>query len=364
MKLKRREKVLASLAGGVVVLVAGYYLLFAGDPRSTAQLLLDRDGKQTEVQKKEKALEDARRDEKLFAEWRRRSLPSDPGVARSTYQTWLRDKARGARIRIDSLDSKDLATKKDIFARFEFTLVGKATLTDLTTFLFGFYSAPHLHQIRSMLIEPGASPSELKVNMKIEALALVKADRKEQLSNAKAPTLMLAKVADYSDVIVKRNIFSPPTPDIRVAKVDAAEFAFVTAFVEVDGQRQVWIQDRMAGKTSKLSEGEQFQIGDASGTVQTIDPTGEVTVEYDGHRRRLHFGENLRQGVEVREPKEVKKQVKEVAGPKVAKEESKEASGPKEAKAPNDMKGPPTETNRPKEVKEAKEVQGAKEAKG
>jgi hypothetical protein len=45
--------------------------------------------------------------------------------------------------------------------------------------------------------------------------------------------------------------------------------------------------------------GEEFKIGQLRGTVRNIAPTREVTVDFDGHRRLLRGGENLRGGVEV-----------------------------------------------------------------
>lgn len=88
-------------------------------------------------------------------------------------------------------------------------------------------------------------------------------------------------------------------PEGHEKQVDRAQYAFVTGFTEVDGLRQVWIQDRIASKTWTLNEGADFQIGRFRGTVRTIAPSREVIVDFDGHRRRFRDGENLRGGVAV-----------------------------------------------------------------
>ena len=55
----------------------------------------------------------------------------------------------------------------------------------------------------------------------------------------------------------------------------------------------------MAGKVWQLNEGGEFKVGALSGTVRKIAPTREVTLDFDGHRRRLRDGDNLRGGIEV-----------------------------------------------------------------
>jgi hypothetical protein len=144
----------------------------------------------------------------------------------------------------------------------------------------------------------------------IEALSLPNADRKDQLSAEKGTGLRLAKVDNYRDPIVKRNLFAPYTPPAASATagkksdkskelVDTAQFAFVTGFTDVDGLRQVWIHDRTSGKHWLLKEGEKFKVGQISGTVRKIAASREVTLDFDGHRRRLRDGESLRGGIEV-----------------------------------------------------------------
>ncbi len=144
----------------------------------------------------------------------------------------------------------------------------------------------------------------------IEALSLPNADRKDQLSKEKGNKLRLAKLDDYRDPIVKRNLFAPTRRPLRSwserkkpekpkEPVDTAQFTFVTGFTEVDGLRQVWIQDRIAGKVWRLKEGGEFKVGERSGKVLKIAPNREVTLDFDGHRRRLHDGDNLRGGIEV-----------------------------------------------------------------
>jgi len=302
MTLKRREKILAYAAGGTLFFVAAYFLLLAGDPRSTAKLIEDRASFQTERTRKQKALADAEREEARLAGWRRRALPADADIARSLYQNWIRQQANGCNFRDFEITSRELQSKKDVYALVEVTLKGRAAIDDFITFLYRFYTAGHLHQIREMKIKAAANPRELELELiKFEAMSLAGIKRNE-LANEKGVALKLSKVDDYTTPIAKRNIFAPPTPPQAPAKtVDPAEFMFVTGFTEFDGLRQVWIQDRQASKTWKLGEGEKFQLGPKEAVVKTITPAGEVVVEYDKRSRRLRVGENLRGGVEVKD---------------------------------------------------------------
>lgn len=293
MKLKRREKILASLAGGMLGVAALGLVFLMGDSRSTDRLLADRDKLLAEIKSKDKTLTAGARDAKRLAEWNRRSLPSNPTVARSLYQTWLRRLASQTSLRSPTIISNEIGGRRDVFSRISFTLRARASLGDLVEFLYEFYSVGYLHQIRKMDIKPMSSFRELDVNLTIEALALPGADTKNQLPKEAGHGLRLTSLAEYRDAIVSRNLFAPPSPSFRNRTVQAAEYAFITGITQSDGVSQVWLQDRMAGKQWILKEGESFEVGNIAGKVQAITTEGDVMVEYDGHRRRLRDGDNL-----------------------------------------------------------------------
>ena len=86
----------------------------------------------------------------------------------------------------------------------------------------------------------------------------------------------------------------PPAPKPKPYFEDA-EFAFVTAILEVNGQRQLWLNVRTSGETLKLAEGDRFEVKRLKGVVSRI---GEdvVDVTAAGESRRFELGENLAQG--------------------------------------------------------------------
>ncbi len=237
-------------------------------------------------------------------------------LARSLYQNWLLGLANRVGFRQVNIESKEVEVRRDMYARMSFSLHGHVTLVDLTRFLYDFYSAGHLQQIRQLDMKPVESSHDLDVSLSVEALSLPGADRKDHLTKEPGTGLQLAGLDAYRGTIGKRNLFAPYSPPAAAPpdethhasapkparQIDIAQYAFVTGVTEVDGVRQVWIQDRIAGKLWTLGEGEDFQVGRFHGTVQRIDQTGDVVVDFDGHRRRLLRGENLRGGVELVKP--------------------------------------------------------------
>jgi hypothetical protein len=303
MKLARREKILAGAALGALVLAVACFFILTGDERSDQQLL-DEEAKLTgQIAHKEKLVQDAGREQARLIQWRKCSLPPDPVLARSLYQNWLHGLTGRANFHDVRLTANDSVSRRDQYTRISFALNCTTKLGDLVQFMFDFYSAGYMHQIRKMDIRPGATPDVLDVDMSIDAVSLVAADSKDKLPSENGHSLKLANVAEYRDPIVARNLFAafaPPAPAAqKVAGNDPAASALVTGFTQVDGAWQVWIEDRAAGQRWALESGKSFDIGGRKCTVQTIRAEGEVIVELDHIRRLLHLHDNLRGGVEV-----------------------------------------------------------------
>jgi hypothetical protein len=306
MKLQRREKILVGVCLGLVGLAGLWFVFFAGDPRSTDQLIAKQNELTSEIEKKEREIQAANRDAKRLAEWQRRSLPKDTKVASSLYQNWLRSLVGRVNFHEVTMTANDTSAGRGQFARISFTLNAKAKLGDLIEFLYEFYSAGFLHQIRDMTLKTVQRSSELDVKLTIEALSLPTAESKDQLPKEPIHAMKLAKMSDYREPIASRDFFAayarPRTAPPRDT-VDLADHAYVTGFTEVDGVLQVWLQDRIGGKRWNLGTGESFAVGKAKGTVQTIHPEGDVIIEYDGHTRQLRLGDKLHGGVEIPDPR-------------------------------------------------------------
>jgi hypothetical protein len=319
MKLQKREKILVAAAAGLVVVAGLAVLMVFSDPQSDETLHRDYDALTLDLKKKDSELQRAEEDARQLEDWKRRSLPSNRSIARSLYHAWLTDLCGKAGLQDPDIHSEEAESAFSTYTRIPFTVRARARLDQIVNFLFRFYSAGHLHQIRRLEIKPG--PQDFELIVAIEALSLPDAVDKDKLSTVAGHPLRQPAEKDYREAIGGRNFFAaytpsrtplgtPPqgglvisnsgTPPPPPHKVDPAKFAVITAFTQVDGSPRVWLIDQMGGKEWQLGEGEKFRVGGGTGQIGKIDPEGEVNVRYDGTLRSLHVGDHLREDKELK----------------------------------------------------------------
>jgi hypothetical protein len=301
MKLQRREKILAAAAGGLALLLTVWFLFFSGGSLSYGRLAARRDQLALEVAKKEREVNAAGVAAGRLAEWQHRALPSDVAEARVQYQAWLRDLADRLRFQQPTIEATGVESKSQTSALLKFKVHGRTNLFSLTRFLYDFYAAGHLHQIRLIDVSTIPNSRDIEVSIDVEALSLPGADRKNKLTEDRGKTLLLAKLSDYGKTIVRRDLFSPFRPMESHPEADVAQSTFVTAILAVDGRGEVWLVDRTTGKDWKLHKGEQFEVGSLQGTVKSIG-AHDIVVDVAGGLRRYRSGENLRGGEEMQKP--------------------------------------------------------------
>jgi hypothetical protein len=329
MKLQKREKFLLSAVLGLVVAVGVAVFFMTGDSQSDDYLLKERDELSAELQKKKKEKKAAEDDAKQLVDWRARSLPSDLSIARSRYEVWLGKLSDTAGLRNFNIhsDQSSSVNPKAAYTRVPFTIRATANnVKQIVSFLYHFYSANQLQQIRSFDIKPASgskSSGDFDLHISVEAISLPDATAKDNIDTQPRHVLRLAQQADYENVIGKRNFFAvytPPTPPDnrigrgggggvvivdppRVKTLDLTKFAIVTGIRQVDGTMWVWLTDRLAGagKVSQLREGDSFKVDGKAGQIRKIDPAGKVLVQFNGETRRIGIGDSLRDGVEVKE---------------------------------------------------------------
>lgn len=304
MTLSKREKLLAGVVGGLLVVVTGrvgWTLLEGLGGGRSAQIAAFSD----RLEKLQDQALKAKRDQDQMAEWNRRALPSDVARAGSLYQNWLLEIAGKAGFRQKKVDPGEVRARSDMFSVLPFTLRGNATLDELVAFLFNFYSAGHVHQIRRMTVKPIENSKDLDVTLTIEALSLPTADRKDQLTQQPVKRLALGSLEEYRKVIGGRNILAPYRPPVvdkprekrpaepETPPFDPSKYAHVTGIVEVGGRAQVWIKARTTDEKFQLHEGEKFRIGSFEATVAQIHPR-EVEIEVNGKRHTIPLGASVR----------------------------------------------------------------------
>jgi hypothetical protein len=301
MKLQRREKILAAAAGGLALMLAVWFLFFSGGSLSYGRLSARRDQLALEVAKKEREVGAAAVAARRLAEWQRRALPADVSEARVQYQAWLRELADRLQFQQPTIEATGVESRSQTSTLLKFKVHGRTNPAKLMKFLYEFYVAGHLHQIRLIDVSTVPNSGDLEVNLDVEALSLTGADRKNKLTEDRGKALRLASLMDYGKTIIKRNLFAPFRPMESHEAADVAQSTFVTAILAVDGRGEVWLVDRTTGKDWKLHEGEQFEVGLLQGAVRSIG-THDIVVDVAGRLRRYRSGENLRGGEEMPKP--------------------------------------------------------------
>lgn len=283
--MKYRKTILSAAMVIMALFYGGDWLLrnqFEGPlesrHRQTARL-------RDEILSRQRDLEKARKAAKAVDRFKSQSLPSNPEVARSLYQGWLLELVGQVGFTNPKVDSSEPLNRKGMFHQLSFSLRGRGTIAQLARFLFVFYRADHLHQIRSLSATPLQGTDELDLSVNIEALALAQADRKDRLANRISDRLASDKFEDYQ-VILQRNLFGAN------ASSDATQYTFLTAVNYVDGQAQAWFTIRTSDDILKLREGEMLEIGTFKATVSGITDA-DVILESDGERWLVTVGESL-----------------------------------------------------------------------
>ena len=276
----------------LVVLLAtqiGRIVSFVGRPLETRRQLGERRAK--ELEKRQGELARTRRDVQELAFWERRSLPADPVMARSAYQAWLLELIGRVEVSKQAVTLGEAVPRGGLYWTIAASVQARGTLEQWTAFLFEFYRAGHLHQIRSISLTPLGRRDLLDVSLVIEALVLPGADRKDRLTSERSDRLAFDKLGDYH-VIVYRNLFG------RSGVSDPTDQTYLTGVNQVNGEPQAWFTVRTATDPDqallKLRQGETLEIGQFRGRVLEI--AGEdVVFESDGHRWLITIGENLGQ---------------------------------------------------------------------
>jgi hypothetical protein len=172
MVLQKREKILAAVTVGLVLVVAGKYV-FSAWRGPVQKLRTERDQLQREVDRKQEKIARSVKAQARIDEWNRRSLPADPQLAASLYSNWLFGLAKESGLDEAKVDVTGGHRQTGrAYQPLRFTVQAEAKIDELTNFLYKFYAVEHLQQIRSLTIKPIEGKSDLDVRLTIEALSL------------------------------------------------------------------------------------------------------------------------------------------------------------------------------------------------
>lgn len=319
MALTSREKKLAVVTGVLAAPFAAW-LLAGALGGSTTQLRAQKANLVNEINEAKEVIRDAREAQERLDAWNRESLPRDVEAAGSRYKFWLMELCESERYgaRFQDTQVKPMRSQPigEVGHLLSFNVSGTSSLEQLTRWLYGFYAADYLHQIRSLTIQPMDQSAKLNVGIQIEALALEGAEtaegepRIDTLGELPEGSIDAEALDKYCEAIGDRAIFSrysppppagdpePPREEPSRPMFDHGKYTYVTGITEVDGRPQVWIESRTSGEKFRLFEGESFEVGPVQAKIVEIQQRS-VKSEVDGKQYSIALGENLREAKEL-----------------------------------------------------------------
>jgi hypothetical protein len=229
----------------------------------------------------ERALSEARtaelrgqRARKQVNEWRSQSLPTNPEVAESLYQDWLRTQVAAAGLTLTQIADKSGSARNPQFGEVAIEVRADGTLAQLTDFLHRFYSGPHLHRISGATVTAADAGQKLSLTMTAAALILPDAKRSDRLAEGDPrPIEGVTSLDDIRSQLVDRNLFVAYTPKSGgEATVDAGagEVEFSSTVYGSEGW-QSWIRNKSSGDVSRYGKGDEISIGAFKGKIIEIE---------------------------------------------------------------------------------------------
>ena len=211
-----RERLFAVIVGCVAVLLVGYFVYswIAGQFSRRATEIANL---QKQIKDFERTANKGRAAARKIAQYEERSLPANPEVASTHYQTWL-----VAEMELAGLDTPKMNLEsnqggdKDPFIKQVYQVDAMGTLPQVVELLHAFYRMDWLHRITSLTLSPLKDSKWLDVRMKVETLSLRKASNPEKLLPRASNRLDLGDAEAYYDAIVGRNLFGPRNNEPKI----------------------------------------------------------------------------------------------------------------------------------------------------
>ena len=298
-----RTLLLAGIMGvlGVIFLGRGVVGALFAKPlaeraATIAQLEKELGLKQAKIQQAQVQQDEMRR-------WMKLSLPPDPSQAQTLYQAYLIKLAgrEGAGFSQPTVTPQSPLDQPGHW-RLPFKIQARGQLENLIQLLYDFYRAEQLQVVRHMQITPGYrnGQSYIDIDLGVEAVALKDAPPSDRLPVDREGHLTSAKLGDRARehylAILERNPFDQRyflgVQDRDAQPLDGARFIHLTAALSVGPRREVWFYDRLSNVQTKLSVGDDLNLGAVEGKVAKIEDR-KLIVKSGSEFWSLDLGANL-----------------------------------------------------------------------
>ncbi len=212
-----RERLFAIIVGCVAVLLVGYFVYswIAGQFRNRANEIATL---QKDIKDRERTANKGRAAARKIAQYEERSLPANPEIAATHYQTWLITEMELAGLDAPKMSlASQQGGDKDPFIKQAYQIDAKGTLPQVVELLHSFYRMDWLHRITSLALTPIKDSKWLDIKMNVETLSLRKASNVDKLLARPSNRLALENADAYYDAVVGRNLFGPRNHEPKIS---------------------------------------------------------------------------------------------------------------------------------------------------
>ncbi|QDV13894.1 hypothetical protein CA51_37850 [Rosistilla oblonga] len=234
--MNQREKLLVYLVGGLVVAVGLQFSLsgYRSGLQTRANKLRNLEDKLIDQQEQEFAGLQA---ETQIAEYRRRSLPSDPQRAQAEYKEWLEKLVSQSGLQNRAVDYVGEQGSNKLYRVYTFRIGGVGNIQKVSEFLTAFHEKNYLQRAKKLVLRPSSEEGKLLMNIDVEAIALADAARDQPAPNTTDPRV--DGVAPLLvEAIVNRNMFSPANQPPRYSGEKT-----LTASIDTDFSKRLKFDD-------------------------------------------------------------------------------------------------------------------------
>ncbi len=212
-----RERLFAIIVGCVAVVLVGYFVYswIAGQFRNRATEIATL---QKDIKDRERTANKGRAAARKIAQYEERSLPANPEIAATHYQTWLITEMELAGLDAPKMSlASQQGGDKDAFIKQAYQIDAKGTLPQVVELLHSFYRMDWLHRITSLTLSPIKDSKWLDIKMTVETLSLRKASNVDKLVPRPSNRLTLGNAEAYYDAVVGRNLFGPRNHEPKIS---------------------------------------------------------------------------------------------------------------------------------------------------
>lgn len=241
------------------------------------------------------AVKRGERARRRLQDWKARSLPTNPYVAESLYQDWLRKQLTEAGLKVTKLADSAPRTRSAHYGELSVAIEAEGDLPQLADFLYRFYTAPHLHRISAATISANKDAGKLTAAFNVDALILADGPRADAL--AEGPPQPLPHTLDeFRKRLMDRNLFAayqPKSGDKASAGGPDSEASGARLSGMTYGERGWRLDIRLkSDEVIHFFQGDDISVGRFQGTIVELDRRRAV-IETPAGRVEVRLGQNL-----------------------------------------------------------------------